>query len=122
MWVVGAGAAVDCWCWCCCWPPAAVVVVVEEEGCWEGCWEGKTEVACVSGAGCVVDWESLAVVVWVMVWESDCVVTEVELPGSGGPKRSMPADSRGWRDSSSFSGVNDRLGEGRGWRWVDGRG
>ena len=64
------------------------------------------EVAWVSVGGWVVAWESLVVVVdWVMVWESEMLVVVVE-PGRGGPRRSMPADSRGWRDSSSFWGVS----------------
>lgn len=74
-----------------------------EGGSWEvGCWEGKAEVGWVSPTerGWVVVWLSLAV-----VWESDVVVE----PGRGGPRRSMPADSRGWRDSSSFWGVSYRL-------------
>lgn len=105
MCVVG-GAVDGCGCGCG-WPETVVV-----EGCWEVGWEGKMEVAWVSGGGWVVSCESPTLVDCVMVWESDCV-TE---PGSGGPRRSMPADSRGWRDSSSFWGVSDRsaLGKGRG--------
>lgn len=95
-------------------PGAEVVEMVEVEGgrgSWEvGCWEGKAEVGWVSSVvvGWVVDWLSVMVVVWVSDVE---VVVE---PGRGGPRRSMPADSRGWRDSSSFGGVSDWLTERRG--------